>query len=99
MSATTVAEAPPERDRKSRFSVWAAAFEEARAHPGQWRRVLPERKRSTVQQIASDVRNAHKRGKTRMKGILPGERWAAEWGEKPSGSGDFYVWIRLDEST
>jgi hypothetical protein len=91
--SVTVAESPPEMIRKTRSSKWAEVFEEGRANPGQWRRVVDPLKRSTVQQIASDVRNAHKKSeKARMRGILPKERWDAKWGAKDDGK--FYVWVR-----
>ncbi|CAB4590240.1 MAG: hypothetical protein F2534_19100 [Actinobacteria bacterium] len=92
---------PPEKRQKPRFSQWSVLFDECRADPGEWRKAAVPLSKSTAMQFASDLRNAHKRAKTkaRLKGLLPGERWDAQWGEV---DGQYFIWLcflgRIDEA-
>jgi hypothetical protein len=94
----TIASDPPRRPRQSRPSAWSRRLDEARSDFGEWRRVAEPMTRATASQVASDLRNAHRRDRTklRMGGVLPGERWDAAWGhasEDPNPA-HFYVWLR-----
>jgi hypothetical protein len=87
----TKAAPPPRPPLKRRPSQWAQIFDECRAHPGEWRRVDIPLKKSTVSQVASDVRNAHKRDEDkRMTGLEADEMWDATWGVV---EGEHYVWL------
>lgn len=92
----TIDVGPPPEVTRERFSLWEQLFEECREYPEQWRRTLTPLKKSTATQLASDIRNSHRRapGKSRLRGMLPGERWEAAWGEDEPGSGQYYIWIR-----
>ena len=83
---------PPQTHRR-RFSLWEALFEECRNYAGEWRRTNQAFSKSTATQLASDIRNAHKRDfvKSRLRGLQPDERWDAAWGEQ---DGEFYLWIK-----
>jgi hypothetical protein len=80
-----------------RSSFWVRTFQMARDR-GDWLRVPRFYTMTTASQLASDIVNANRRSPSsvRMRGILPGEIWAARWGHAPDGpSNDFAVWIRL----
>lgn len=85
---------------RKRTSFWVRTFAHARADGG-WIRVPRLYTKTTAQQIASDISNAHRRELRtfRMRGIAPGERWEARWEWHADGMpGDFSVWIRLGDS-
>jgi hypothetical protein len=73
--------------------MWQEVFEECRRDTGNWRRADAPMKRSTASQLASDIRNAHRRNavKARLAGLRSDERWDAQWGEV---DGEFYIWLR-----
>lgn len=91
MSEFTVAASPP-RQMRERFSMWDALFDECRKYPNEWRKVKTPMKRSTATQLASDIRNAHKRSaaKARLRGLNTNERWDAAWGEE---GGEYHIWL------
>lgn len=99
MTNYTLAEAPPAKQDTARRSRWADLFQECRDNPGQWRRIKEPLKRSTAAQIASDIRNVHRREamKTRLRGFLPNDQWEAVWSNSPSDSNkdNFYIWLRF----
>lgn len=83
------------RNRRSTF--WARTFAHARRDGG-WIRVPRLYTKSTAQQIASDISNAHRRSlpALRTRGVEAGERWEARWEWSPDSSpDDFTIWIRL----
>ena len=94
----TVPSQPPTKGTRQRRSRWTELFEECRAVPGEWRKVVEPMSKATAAQIASDIRNAHTRDldKSRVKGFLPGDRWETVWGVDPADDepGNFYVWLR-----
>lgn len=99
----TISSTPPTRTSSSqKRSRWAELFTECREHPGEWRRMIEPLRRSTAAQIASDIRNAHTRdlNKTRLRGLLPTDRWDAVWGNDPDDADEehFYIWLRFLES-
>lgn len=98
MTEYTIAEAPPSKVETQRRSRWADLFAECRANPGQWRRIREPLKRSTAAQIASDIRNVHRRAemKTRLRGFQPTDRWEAVWSNGPDDpdKDNFYIWLR-----
>jgi len=99
MNAYTVASKPPGRTPTTqKRSRWAALFAECRSFPGEWRRMIEPMKKSTASQVASDIRNAHTRDlrKSRIRGLLPTDRWEAAWGRDASdpNPNHFYVWLR-----
>jgi hypothetical protein len=89
---------PPVEPRTQRRSRWAELFEECRSAPGQWRKVREPLTKATAAQIASDLRNAHHRNrdKSRVKGLLSGDRWETAWGNDPTDSDPdhHYLWLR-----
>ncbi|CAB4365392.1 unannotated protein [freshwater metagenome] len=94
----TVASEPPTCDRRQRRSRWAALFAECRSRPGEWRQIREPMKPSSAHQIASDLRSAHRRApdKSRMRGILLGDRWETVADTLPGESTDqVYVWLRF----
>lgn len=61
-------------------------FDQCRSYEGQWRRVAFPMARSTVVQLASDIRNAHRRPRgIRVAGVRADERWSADWEEIEQG--------------
>lgn len=83
----------------SRRRSWPARLSTARSKPSVWFRITDPLTRSSALQMASDLRNSHRRKleTLRMAGVIEGERWEAEYGNDPS-DGDpshFYVWFRL----
>lgn len=99
MSNYTISSTPPARHETiQKRSRWADLFAEARAFPGEWRRMIEPMKKSTASQCASDIRNAHTRdlSKSRVRGLLPTDRWEAAWGRVKSDKNPehFYVWLR-----
>jgi hypothetical protein len=99
MTDYTFAEAPPSKQESARRSRWADLFEECRQHPGEWRRIKEPLKRSTAAQIASDIRNVHKRDsmKTRLRGFKPDDKWEAVWSNSPddTNTDNYYIWLRF----
>lgn len=94
----TVRCAPPSAERQQRRSYWPTVFAEARAIQGEWVKVVKDFGKSTAQQLASDIRNAHRRepDKFRVTGVESGEVWDARWGAATSqASGRYSLWIRL----
>jgi hypothetical protein len=93
-----VSEAPP-AERSVRRSKWADLFEECRRRPGEWRRIKEPLKKSTAAQIASDIRNVHRRDnkKTRLRGFKANDQWEAVWSNSPDDSNkeNFYIWLRF----
>jgi hypothetical protein len=89
----TTESGPPPSKQRTRFSLWNELFAECREHPEEWRRTLNPLSRSTAAQLASDIRNAYRRdlGKSRVRGMLPGERWDAAWGEI---NGQYFIWLK-----
>lgn len=98
MSYTLESIPPSRQEVVQKRSRWAELFAEAREHPGQWRRIVEPMKRTTAAQVASDIRNAHTRdlAKSRLRGLLPTDRWEAAWGrvEDDDHADHFYVWLK-----
>jgi hypothetical protein len=96
----TVRSSPPDERLYQRRAYWAGVFAEGRECPGEWLRTEKWFARATAAQVASDVRNAHLRDLTKMRvrGVLPGDRWEAQWDNDPADAdlGHFYVWLRFD---
>ena len=71
----------------------------ARSKPSVWFRITDPLTKSSATQMASDLRNSHRRNleTLRMSGVIIGERWEAESGRDPSDNdpNHFYVWFRL----
>lgn len=88
---------PDDEPQQPRNTFWARTFADAR-RSGNWTEVQRRYTRSTAQQIASDIGNAHRRkpAHLRVRGIVPGEMWEARW-EPIDGNaeGDHRVFIRL----
>jgi hypothetical protein len=93
----TVKSQPPGKTRQKR-SYWPQVLAEGRLVPGEWIRTSRPHKRSTAQQVASDIRNAHHRDltKTRIRGLLVGDLWETQWGRDPevSGTDQYFIWLR-----
>ena len=85
--------APMRGQRRASGSVWAAVFGSARAVPGEFVLVDIPLSRSSVIQLASDIRNAHRRTKPRprLATLRRDERWEARWG---THDGEYKVWVR-----
>ena len=86
----------PSPFRHRRSSFWCRTFDLARANDD-WTLVGRTYSRSTAAQLASDIKNAHRREDEylRVRGIVPGETWQARW--EPASAGDmsrYQVWIR-----
>jgi hypothetical protein len=94
----TIASTPPVKDIAQKRSRWAELFDECRAVPGEWRRMVEPLRKATAAQIASDIRNSHNRDldKSRMKGFEPTDRWESAWGLDPTDPDPthYYVWLR-----
>src|SRR5947207_3994929 len=94
----TVASEPPEREDVPRRSRWAELFDECRLRPNEWRKICPPMSKSTASQIASDLRNVHRRDpeKSRLHGLRGGERWEAIWAQEPDDTErhGYFVWLR-----
>lgn len=60
----------------TRNSYWVKALDEAR-HTDGWYKLDKRYQEASAKQIASDIRNAHKRPNSRIRGIQPGESWSA----------------------
>ncbi len=77
---------PPDVRNTQRRSFWPAALAEARECPGEWVRIARWFSPSTAAQVASDIRNSHRRepDKMRVAGLLPGDRWDTRWGADPA---------------
>lgn len=99
----TIPSTPPQALRPQRRSYWPSVLEEARLLQGQWVRTVKTFGRSTAQQLASDIRNSHRRepAKFRIRGVKPGEIWDAQWGRADVNAQDeeCVVWIRLVSTT
>lgn len=98
MTNYTISEPPPSKEEHRRRSRWADLFDECRSDPGQWRKIKEPLKRSTAAQIASDIRNVHRRDamKTRLRGFQPKDKWEAVWANSPDDpeKDNFYIWLR-----
>jgi hypothetical protein len=82
--------------RQRRWSFWCRTFELARSR-NDWSLVARSYTRSTAAQLASDIKNAHRREDEyqRVRGIVPGELWQARWEPANDGAaGRYVVWIR-----
>lgn len=82
-------------DITERDSFWRRVFSGARATPGQW--VLVNRMYTSKFCLnrCSDIRCAHVRD-VPVTGILPGERWDADWRERPGDPPDNYrIYVRF----
>jgi len=93
----TIQSEPPVLPEVQRRSRWTDLFQECRSHPQEWRRILEPMAKATAAQVASDIRNAHRRdmAKARVRGLLPGDMWDAVWGVDPSGRPDeYFIWIK-----
>ena len=93
----TIKSTPPTLRRPQRRSYWPMVFAEARECPGEWVRIDRWFNRSTAAQVASDLRNAHRRSlsKMRFSGIEVGDVWDARWGTDPADANPehFYLWL------
>ena len=92
---------PPPSRRRPRRSRWVAILSEARSAPGEWRRVMTPMTMSTATQIASDLRNSHRRdlSKLRVRGVEPLDIWEARWGVDPTGLTEHYfIWLRWSQA-
>jgi hypothetical protein len=90
-----------QRSQSGRTSFWVRTLELARER-GEWVRVPRFYTQATAAQLTSDIINAAHRDPTtvRVKGIRPGERWDARWGQAADGPrGDHVVWVRLMTTT
>lgn len=74
--------------------MWEELFDECRKYENEWRRTMIPMKKSTAMQLASDIRNAHRRdiAKSRLRGLNKNERWDAAWGEE---EGQYWIWLRF----
>lgn len=71
----TIASMPPKRERRlERPSSWTEILSEYRRRPGEWRRVRQALTRSFATQLASDLRNVHRRDLS----TFPGPRRRAD---------------------
>ena len=101
MTEYTVASPPPvQTETSQRRSRWVDLLDECRKHPGEWRRVIEPMRKSTAAQIASDIRNIHRRDarKSRLRGFAEGDKFEAVWGNDPNDSDTdhYYLWLRFD---
>jgi hypothetical protein len=96
----TIKSTPPNLRKTQRRTYWPTVFAEARECPGEWLRTEKWFHRATAAQVASDLRNSHRRApeKMRMSGCLPGDRWETRWQNDPVDPDleHFYVWLRFD---
>ncbi|MFZ9629987.1 MAG: hypothetical protein ACO3C1_11620 [Ilumatobacteraceae bacterium] len=98
----TIKSTPPNARKPQRRSYWPTVFAEARECPGEWVRTEKWFNRSTAAQVASDLRNAHRRAtKMRVSGFMPGDRWDTRWDNDPADDNPdhFYIWLRFDGLT
>jgi len=84
--------------RRSGHRDWSAILGELRASPNEWRRLRDPMSRSLACQLASDLRNAHRRepGRFRIRALEPTDRFDAVWGHDPTRPRESacYLWIR-----
>lgn len=96
----TIKSTPPNLRKPQQRTYWPPVFAEARECPGDWVRTAKWFNRSTAAQVASDLRNAHRRApkKMRVRGVLPGDLWETRWGNDPADpdTDHFYIWLRFD---
>ena len=93
----TVESIPPVVPEVQRRSRWVELFAECREHPNEWRRIIDPMAKATAAQIASDIRNAHRRdlAKSRVRGLQPEDRWETVWGNEPDGDPvEFFIWLK-----
>jgi hypothetical protein len=93
----TIKSEPPTLPEAQRRSRWVELFDECRSHPGEWRRVVEPMAKATAAQVASDIRNAHRRDvtKTRVRGLDANDEWETVWGVDPSGrSTEYFIWLK-----
>lgn len=99
----TIKSTPPNVSRPQRRAYWPGVFAEARECPGEWIRTTKWFNKGTAAQIASDLRNAHRRaaGKMRVSGFLPGDQWETRWDNDPAdpNADHFHIWLRFDGIT
>jgi hypothetical protein len=90
----TIASNPPPAARGVRRSWWREALKGARCCPGEWRQLSRTFAKSTAVQVASDLHNAHRRDlrKSRITGLLAGDRWEARYGVDDSDCIDWVDW-------
>jgi hypothetical protein len=93
----TIASEPPQRRLHQKRGRWETLLDECRRAPGEWRRIIDPMRRSTAAQIASDIRNAHRReaSKFRVRGLLPTDRFDAVWGSDPTDADPEHVYVWL----
>jgi len=96
MTMYTIKSDPPSMKRRARRSYWPEVLAEVRAAEGAWRMVAKPMTKSTAQQIASDLRNAHRRDpkKMRVRGTSPTDRWETQWAPGGEGSTECFLWVR-----
>jgi hypothetical protein len=96
MTPYTIKSDPPPTTRRGKRSYWPEVLAEVRAAKGGWRMVAKPMTRSTAMQVASDLRNAHRRDpkKLRLRGGLPTDRWETQWASGGNGSPEYFVWVR-----
>lgn len=84
---------PPNRQTRSR---WPAIFTEARTEPGIWRMVNIPMTANSALQIASDIRRAAHRTKSRFGTQLHNETWDATHGKLDTdpNPNHYYIWLR-----
>ena len=96
----TIKSTPPNLCKPQRRSYWPTVFAEARECPGEWVRTDKWFLRATAAQVASDLRNGHRRSpaKMRVSGFLPGDRWETRWGNDTTDldAEHCYIWLRFD---
>ena len=100
----TIASMPPAGNRRpGRPPTWEGTLNEARRHPGQWRRLNRSMTKNTAVQVASDLRNGVKRPpeKRRVKAVREGDVWECVWGQDPTSGkkGAHYLWIKWSPAT
>ena len=99
----TIKSTPPNLRKPQRRAYWPGVFAEARECPGEWIRTAKPFRRDTAAQVASDLRNAHRRGagKLRVSGFEDGDLWETRWGNDPTDPDPehFYIWLRFDGIT
>lgn len=101
MTRYTIKSNPPSSKRRGKRSYWPEVLAEVRAAKGAWRMVAKPMTRSTAMQVASDLRNAHRRDpeKMRLRGALPTDRWETQWAPASEGSTEYFLWVRDVSST
>ena len=96
MTTYTIKSDPPPTKRRARRSYWPEVLAEVRAAQGAWRMVAKPMAKTTVQQVASDLRNAHRRDpkKMRVRGTSPRDRWETRWAPSTGDPNECFLWVR-----